>query len=717
MTSAISPYLIVLGCILSATLQLSQAACVSHCHGHGKCTQSRCDCFHGWTGSDCAGRVCPKDSAWSDIPLDIDSAHNDAECSGRGTCDTHTGSCKCDPGFVGRACQRTACPNRCSNHGTCVSMAQLSESTLNPLTGLSLPYTGWDADKLWGCKCDDGYIGVDCSQMVCPIIADPIQEIDRLPSEQLLRCDMDPSGGGAFTLQIGQERTRVLSARANLFQVSMAINDLPNVRKASVMFDSTDGSTTTVCNTDGLGGISNMLARIGIQGLPEPVPIITPLAADGSALQGLQSNQLYTAHGTDGLLRRGEAKPQMARPSTLSGGECAGRGMCDRSSGACNCFTGFTSSSGSNMLGLNPDCGAIDSSVAPVQQCAGDQLPCSGHGVCSGSPTYRCTCDSSWTGADCSRRTCPHGKSWFHLPVAEQNDAHWARSECSSAGTCSRTSGRCSCLPGFTGEACQRLECPHGEGGRQCSGHGECLTMSELASKAVHPVTGVPMPVTYGVNTNDPATWDFASIQGCACEDGWTGHACELRLCPLGDDPATIKAAQESQRFWCSTVPSVPANAPPNGFVFRYGMERSQFVPSDADASAVTAALQAMLSISHASPVATFSHGSTVCAGPGVGRVATTVTFSGSNDDFDPLELVIAPGANIRLPPQAHTISNGNVEHTVCNSRGVCQADGTCMCEQGYGSSDGAGAAGTLGDCGYRMKYALRASLSNQGGL
>jgi hypothetical protein len=35
----------------------------------------------------------------------IESAHHFEECSGRGTCAEETGTCKCQQGFSGHACQ------------------------------------------------------------------------------------------------------------------------------------------------------------------------------------------------------------------------------------------------------------------------------------------------------------------------------------------------------------------------------------------------------------------------------------------------------------------------------------------------------------------------------------------------------------------------------------------------------------------------------------
>lgn len=61
------------------------------------------------------------------------------DCSGRGSCDHVTLSCKCNNGYYGDGCQAVICPNNCTSsiHGTC--------------------------DKDRSCLCNQGFYGHDCS--------------------------------------------------------------------------------------------------------------------------------------------------------------------------------------------------------------------------------------------------------------------------------------------------------------------------------------------------------------------------------------------------------------------------------------------------------------------------------------------------------------------------------------------------------------------------
>lgn len=100
--------------------------------------------------------------------------------------------------------------------------------------------------------------------------------------------------------------------------------------------------------------------------------------------------------------------------------------------------------------------------------------------------------------------------------TASYTSAHYYM-ECSNKGICDRTTGQCECYDGYDGTACQRASCPN-----DCSGHGTCETISELA---------------YDNFENVYALWDKDATMGCACDAGYTAADCSQRHCKVGVDP------------------------------------------------------------------------------------------------------------------------------------------------------------------------------------
>ncbi|XP_056599639.1 tenascin-N [Triplophysa dalaica] len=65
----------------------------------------------------------------------------DTTCSGHGTYQQDSCSCKCNPGWEGPDCSISSCPDECNDNGRCVDGR---------------------------CVCYEGYTGTDCSQLTCP---------------------------------------------------------------------------------------------------------------------------------------------------------------------------------------------------------------------------------------------------------------------------------------------------------------------------------------------------------------------------------------------------------------------------------------------------------------------------------------------------------------------------------------------------------------------
>jgi hypothetical protein len=187
------------------------AECPNACSGHGSCSKfDMCDCYSNYQAADCSEKTCPFGTAHVDSPKgDLDSsfgelsapettlivgstvypfgtqeqyplmtdsdgttntntAHYYMECSNKGLCDRKVGECECFDGYEGSACQRASCPEGCSGHGTCETIAELAEDEYDNV------YALWDADLTMGCKCDAGYSGSDCSSRVCAYGIDPL---------------------------------------------------------------------------------------------------------------------------------------------------------------------------------------------------------------------------------------------------------------------------------------------------------------------------------------------------------------------------------------------------------------------------------------------------------------------------------------------------------------------------------------------------------------
>lgn len=164
-----------------------------------------------------------------------------------------------------------------------------------------------------------------------------------------------------------------------------------------------------------------------------------------------------------------------------------------------------------------------------------------------------------WTGADCSRRTCPRSTSWTEVGdnvvdggvTQTHSCTHQTQVECSDQGLCDRATGLCECFPGFTGSACQRTSCPD-----DCSGHGTCRSNRDFAYDFAvakthqmfqHSDSTELFQENY-VATYD-AAWDSNHLYGCRCDRGYRGANCALIECPSSDDPLDDKCSTDEDSF------------------------------------------------------------------------------------------------------------------------------------------------------------------------
>ncbi|ETW07561.1 hypothetical protein H310_02048 [Aphanomyces invadans] len=644
------------------------------CNGRGDCTPlGACKCDPSAFGFDCSQLRCPSGLAWSGDAVGINQIHVNAECSNRGLCNRENGECHCDVGFTGASCDKLACPNQCTNNGRCVSMSQLALlRSPNEQTYTSV----WDAEMVYGCLCDRGSAGVDCEWATCPLGDDPMT-LAQVNEVQLLRCT---ATAGSFVLKLRGESTTSLAVSTTAAQLKSALQNVAPFGTVRVTYS----FGATLCDASGRNVVS--VEFTSVFG-PQPSMLAVTTERGQSTLTGnVVTGAGGAAIGTTVSIR-----------GTKEYAPCSNRGYCNPKTGQCACYIypmpGFRSSDGYGKVGHRGDCGAPDNTNfygGAIKGCPG-YIPCSGHGTCSGAPSFTCACAVGWTTGDCSMRDCPKGTSWFSLP-SRTNEAHTVRTTCSDGGTCDPITGECECFPPFEGPSCNLMQCPKGDSVYECSGHGNCLSLQALA-QATMTRDWTPAGFSYGLDSNSPHTWDALRIQGCQCDRGYMGHDCSLKRCPQGDDPLTLEQVNDVQAFQCA--------ADSGSFQLSFRGESSPQIPFNANLAAVLAAVQTIPTITDI--VLSFSQrGGGACVGGNV----VTMTFVQDFGNLPRLQ-VLDQGLSLNGVTRAGQtivtkVQNGTKENAVCSNHGVCDySTGVCQCGFGFGSSDGYGQPGTRGDCGY----------------
>jgi len=675
--------------IILLSVGFVKAQCHNLCSGNGLCNKySQCECNEGFQGADCSEYICPSGRAWGDMATDTDTAHAVVECSNRGICDRTTGECTCMEGFTGAACERLSCESDCNDHGVCMSYRRFAERTMNDDSESYTYETPWDADKVYGCVCDESFINYDCILRDCPHGDDPLTD-GQVNEEQLLRCT---SSGGSFVLYYKGKPSETISADATEAEVEAALTYINAIIGIDVTFSTGDA----VCNDED----TNIVTIEFTQNFGEQPPLVafTDDLDDGT----------ITIRTGGGQFDDDDDVTYTSVTGTKESEVCSNRGLCDTSSGSCDCFTTnndiYESSNGYAAAGSRGDCGYPSTSIG---SCPGE-IECNLNGYCNyDDDEYRCYCGEGWTGGDCSERTCPEGLSWFSYPT-EDNKAHDVLVECSNMGLCDTAEGICSCRDGFFGAACEYMICGGGTD-FPCSGHGQCLSMAELATKAEF--NGDLAATEYGTDPNNGQTWDAHRIFHCKCDTGYHGYDCSLRSCPTGDDPATYDDERELQIIQCTATSGT--------FTLTFRQQTTPSLDYDISREDLEAALEGLSTINKVK--VSYSYGPDFC------------TVSSDNDDYVEDNYIqvtfLSPTGNlpdltfdtsslededtnspeINLGSDGDSLGSytsilGTTEDVTCSNHGLCDEEtGDCDCFSGWASSNGYGGEGQHGDCGWRI--------------
>jgi hypothetical protein len=396
--------------LLLSLAAMSEAICPNMCSGHGSCgNDDICTCYQDWLspdtvkanggsgggGGDCSHMKCPYEIAWVDTPSAENKAHALAECAGRGLCDRATGECQCFPGYTGKGCRRTTCPNDCSGHGTCEYLSELRNDLGDHFkwTG-SLPTRDqfnfqfpllWDAHKTRACVCDPKWTDVDCSRRMCPkgnyalyANTDPTPEVQAVIFTNVFTPGTDVEGddegykysnqgpedqNGEFALTfrstLNEEFTTKTLNVYNLTELSVeeALNSLPNkvIEEAEVTLyrnlSKYDNSTYGGQNKNWQKGFPYTAANNYTW---YDTDLVVLISYSGSMTTGNQyALECRTAYCGAGCQPRLENALDFKvgsecrvvndfTPAYAVNIECSGRGSCDYDSGICSCFEGYT---------------------------------------------------------------------------------------------------------------------------------------------------------------------------------------------------------------------------------------------------------------------------------------------------------------------------------------------------------------------------------------
>jgi len=253
------------------------------------------------------------------------------------------------------------CPNDCSGHGVCRTIGEIAANSYSRKQTRSengqifysgvqsaFTYTLWDADMSQSCVCDPGYSGFDCSMRECPRGDDPLTSGERFCGNEACataQMSFSITASDQSTLRFGYT-----AWNGRQYFTYATVNSLTRAGGAI--------SGTNLPSASTNSGIM-MLALRAMPGGFLQSSEVTSVDFDNSANACLAGNKCtytidYKAAGAQQLMEIAvvEGTAVVSDVTFLSSGStvldgntesitCSGRGMCDFSSGLCNCFAGY----------------------------------------------------------------------------------------------------------------------------------------------------------------------------------------------------------------------------------------------------------------------------------------------------------------------------------------------------------------------------------------
>merc|ERR1711871_1751785 len=184
-------------------------------------------------------------------------------------------------------------------------------------------------------------------------------------------------------------------------------------------------------------------------------------------------------------------------------------------------------------------------------------MECSNAGLCDRS-TGVCECFDGWTGAACTRQACPndcsgHGTCQSVDELRTQAPTKVVNKNSQKVVTCTVAARsktvKCDANIEGTNSALENDLAP--------GGYIQLKPFPPMRVNAVSAMTitldnAISDVVAYGTElyqVHKYGLWDAQKNRACVCDPRWTGDDCSLTKCPRGDDPLTVKSYDEQKNY------------------------------------------------------------------------------------------------------------------------------------------------------------------------
>eukprot|EP01091_Cochliopodium_minus_P004692 TRINITY_DN1456_c1_g1_i8.p1 TRINITY_DN1456_c1_g1~~TRINITY_DN1456_c1_g1_i8.p1 ORF type:complete len:820 (+),score=173.75 TRINITY_DN1456_c1_g1_i8:34-2493(+) len=448
------------------------------CNGRGTCntTSGICTCNPGWLNE-----------TTGCVTFDNTTCGSGPDPCNHGTCvDFQT--CKCNPGYVGSFCNTSSCIglDNCNGNGVCIGpdVCQCSggwkgDSCIVPDCSAVINCIPNTCVAPNNCTCSSGWRGATCNIFICDII--DCGDFGTCSGPNQCTCNKGYSGSTCSQFSCGDENNCTSSVNGYCTGPETCTcnsgytgNDCSNFTCSSLnncnLKGSCVGPNTCTCNNGYKGTACDL--------------------NDCSSLNNCNGNG--TCKGPNECLCNPgyNGSTDCLVFDCSSANNCNGNGTCVGPN-ICNCTNGYTGAT----------CSQYDCSK---------NINCSGNGTCIAPNT--CSCNIGYGGANCSEFGCSQ------------------RNNCNGKGNCTGPN-TCSCNHGYYGSNCENFDCRPLS---NCSNNLNGVCVSSFTCKCFSGYVGSDCSrFDCSLKNNCTNNGNCTSKNVCTCFTGYKGDTCSIRDCSV----------------------------------------------------------------------------------------------------------------------------------------------------------------------------------------